>query len=197
MAHDQRKRRRTGKSTPKPGSDPRAAARIGGKGDFGVPESDVPERTYTSENTKASDPGASHPRAGSDEGRVSGVGGTAVGRGASSGGDVDVDLIGVGTGGSTVSAGGSIHEKPGPDDVDADGRDFASGPPAQGKNQTHIGQVGGDKRVDGSTVDQSGGDRDTSGFNQGADAITNPPARNDNAFAGEISLDEAAGQEGV
>jgi len=194
MAHHKKHKHQTNNSSVKPGSDPDAISQIGGKGDFGVPESDVNERTYTSENTKASDPGAAHPRSGSQGVRVSGVGGMASGPGASSGGDVDSDLIGVGTGGTTVGTSGQIHEKPGPDDATGTSSDFASGPPAQGKNQTHVGQVGGDIEVEGSTVDNTGGDRNTTGFNQGAAAVTNPPARNDNSFAGEVSIDEAAGQ---
>src|SRR3954471_20376600 len=87
----------------KVGSNPAAADGIGGKRDFGVPESDTIERSYTSANTRASDPGAAQPHAGEDGGRVAGVGGNASGRGASSGGDIDTDIIGVGTGGSGIS----------------------------------------------------------------------------------------------
>ena len=87
----------------KVGSNPAAAGKIGGKGDFGVHESDTVERSYTSANTRASDRGAAQPHAGEDEGRVAGVGGNASGPGASSGGDIDTDIVGVGTGGSGIS----------------------------------------------------------------------------------------------
>src|SRR5712671_6055641 len=79
----------------KVGSDSGAAKGVGGKGDFGVPENDTITRT--------SDRGAAQPHAGEGEGRVAGVGGNASGRGSSSGGDLDTDIIGVGTGGSGVS----------------------------------------------------------------------------------------------
>ncbi len=78
----------------KPGSNPEDATKIGGKGDFGVPESDVVGRTYTSRNTKASDPGAAQPRSGEDGTRTSGAGGVAGGVGSSSGGDIDTDVVG-------------------------------------------------------------------------------------------------------
>jgi hypothetical protein len=87
----------------KVGSNPAAAGKIGGKGDFGVPESDVVERSYTSANPRASDRGAAQPHAGEDGGRVAGVGGKASGPGASSGGDIDTDIIGLGTGGSGIA----------------------------------------------------------------------------------------------
>ena len=78
----------------KPGSNPADAAKVGGKGDFGVPESDVVGRTYTSRNTKASDPGAAQPHGGENDDRTTGVGGTGGGTGAASGGDIDTDVIG-------------------------------------------------------------------------------------------------------
>jgi hypothetical protein len=86
------------KPTPKnlkPGSSAEDAAKVGGKGDFGVPESDVVGRTYTSRNTKASDPGAAQPHGGEDGNRTTGVGGTGSGVGASSGGDLDTDFVGI------------------------------------------------------------------------------------------------------
>jgi hypothetical protein len=88
-----------------PGSSAEDAKHIGGKGDFGVPESDVIERQYTSQNTKHSDRGAAVPRAGSEGQRVSGVGGNDSGPGSSSGGDVDTDIIGIRGGNSTDKKG--------------------------------------------------------------------------------------------
>jgi hypothetical protein len=42
-------------------------------------------------------------------------------------------------------------------------------------------------------VDRTGGDVTTTGSGQGAAAATNPNVHDDDAFAGEISLDEAGG----
>ncbi len=144
----------------KVGSDSGAAKGVGGKGDFGVPENDTINRTYTSSNTRASDRGAAQPHAGEGEGRVAGVGGNASGRGSSSGGDLDTDIIGVGTGGSGISQSGG-GQPPGPDDSDGTAREFASG--------------------------------------RGAAAVSRPPRPDpdalDDSFAGEVSQDEAAGQD--
>lgn len=78
-----------------PGSSTQDAQAAGSPSDFGVPESDVIERTYTSQNTKRSDPGNAVPRSGSDGDRTSGVGGNDSGPGSSSGGDIDTDIVGI------------------------------------------------------------------------------------------------------
>jgi hypothetical protein len=171
----------------KVGSNPAAAAGVGGKGDFGVAEGDTVERSYTSANTRASDPGAAQPHAGEDGGRVAGVGGNASGRGASSGGDVDTDFIGVGTPTLAQSPAG---EAAGPDDATGTARDFASGPPTENKKGPKAGKVVGD------TVDHSGGDIETTGSGRGAAAASRrDPDALDDSFAGEVSQDEAAGQD--
>lgn len=176
--------------TGKVGSDPSAAHNLGGKGDFGVRESDVVGRQYTSANTRASDPGASHPHAGEDQNRVSGVGGDAVGVGSSSGGDLDTDIIGVGTGGSGLAA-NPATDPPGPDDATGTSKDFASGPPTQNRKGAKFG------KVEGSTVDRTGGDVETTASGRGADAVSKPPRPDpdqlDDSFEGEISGGEAAG----
>ena len=74
-------------------------------------------------------------RAGSEGSRISGVGGNESGPGSSSGGDLDPDIIGFGTGGG-VAASGKIRQPPGPDDATGTSRDFASGPPAEAKTRT-------------------------------------------------------------
>ena len=99
------------------GSDIKAAASFGGKGDFGVPETGRErDRQYVSQETKSQDPGGLPPHAGVDESRVAGVGGNESGVGSSSSGDIDPDLIGVGTGGAVISQGGP--------DARTDGRDM-------------------------------------------------------------------------
>jgi len=181
-----------GKTRPKPygkvGSDPNAAHNVGGKGDFGVREDNVIERQYTSANTRASDPGAAQPHAGANENRTAGVGGNASGVGASSGGDLDTDIVGVGTSGNGVAR-NPANDSPGPDDATGTSRDFASGPPTQ----NHKGKKTG--KVEGSTVDRTGGDTETTASGRGADAVSAPdPDTIDDSFEGEISGGEAAGE---
>jgi hypothetical protein len=101
---------------PHPGSGSRGKL---APGDFGAPESDVIERTYTSENTKRADPGAAPPRSTFEGNRTGGAGGNYAGPGSSSGGDLDPDIIGFGKGDEIggVAASGKIHDPPGPDDA--------------------------------------------------------------------------------
>jgi hypothetical protein len=169
--------------TTHPGSSIEDAQAVGGKGDFGVREDDVVERTYTSQNTKRSDPGGAPARSGSDDSRTSGVGGNESGAGSSSGGDLDTDFVGVGTG-SGIAASGKIHEPPGPDDSTGTSRDGASGPPAAGANEDQVRQI-----VRGSTVQAY----DETTAPQGADASAQSD-RGDDAGAGEVSNDEASGR---
>jgi hypothetical protein len=174
------------KPASKVGSESEAAKNLGGKGDFGVPESDTIGRAYTSANTRASDPGAAQPHAGDDEGRVAGVGSNASGPGSGSGGDLDTDIVGIGTG-AGVSQNGA-GDPPGPDDATGSARDFASGPPTKNYKGPKAG------KIEGSTVDRSGGDIETTASGRGAQAVSRPDP-DDDAFAGEISMDEAAGQD--
>jgi hypothetical protein len=181
---------RNGNTTPQstaktthPGSSVEDARAVGGKGDFGVREDNVAERTYTSENTKRSDPGGAPARSGSDDSRTSGVGGNESGAGSSSGGDLDTDIVGVGTG-IGVAASGKIHEPPGPDDATGTSRDFASGPPAAGANEDQVRHL-----VHGSTVQAY----DETTAPQGADASSQSDL-GDDAAAGEVSNDEASGR---
>src|SRR5688572_19551720 len=58
------------------GSDPKAAAKVGGKGDFGVPETGRErDRAYVSQETKSQDPGALPGHSSGEGQRVAGVGG--------------------------------------------------------------------------------------------------------------------------
>jgi hypothetical protein len=157
-------------------------------GDFGVPESDVVERTYTSHNTKVSDPGAAQPRSNSSGTRTSGAGGNNSGPGSSSGGDIDTDIIGFGRGDNQggIAASGKIHDPAGPDDATGTSRDFASGPPAAPNPRP--ASTG---RINGSTVQAA--DERTVGPG-GADAEANSDEGSD-ASAGEISSAEATGRD--
>lgn len=173
------------------GSDPRAAKSVGGKGDFGVPESGRErDRQYVSQETKSQDPGGIPAHSGVDD-RVTGVGGNASGIGSSSGGDIDTDIIGVGTGGTTVSQAGPDDRRDGADIVTGDqpGRGRSSQNQSRNQNQPTPQH----QPPPGAFVQRSDGDASTSGDGQGAAAATNPAAQDDDSFAGEISLDEASG----
>jgi hypothetical protein len=176
----------------KVGSDSEAAKALAGGGDFGVRESDTRGREYTSANTRASDPGAAQPHAGEDQNRTAGVGGNASGVGSSSGGDLDTDIIGVGTGGSGVAASGP-RGTPGPDDSDGSAREFASGPSTKNFKGAKAGKVEGD------ALDHSGGDIETTASGRGADAASRSarpdPDDLDDSFRGEVSTGEASGQD--
>lgn len=176
----------------KVGSDSEAAKEFASNGDFGVKQSDTTQRNYTSANTKASDPGASQPHAGEDQDRTAGVGGNSSGVGASSGGDIDTDFVGVGTGGSTVAV-SPAGRPPGPDDSDGTSNEFASGPPTKNVKGPKAGKVEGD------TMDHSGGDIESTAEGRGADAASRPPRADpdqvDDSFVGEISTGEAAGED--
>jgi hypothetical protein len=178
----------------KPGSSREDAQAVGGEGDFGESgsENNRLDRDYVSRNTKRSDPGAAQPRSGTlTGGRESGAGGSAVGTGASSGGDIDTDIVGVGTGGSGIAQSGVVNRPPGPDDSDGSSREFASGPPAKGEKGPHAG------KVEGTTVDRTGGGRESTPQGEGADSATSPARFGDDSFKGEISSGEAGGQGGA
>ena len=72
-------------------------------------------------------------------------------------------------------------------------RDFASGPPTRNKKGPKAG------RVEGDTVDHSGGDIETTAEGRGAAAVSRGPRPDpdemDDSFAGEVSQDEASGQD--
>jgi hypothetical protein len=174
----------------KVGEDRQAAKRFADKNDFGARESNRPEREYASRAAKAQDPGASPPRSGEDGARVSGAGSHASGAGAGSGGDLDTDIVGVGTGGSGVAASGKIHDPSGPDDSDGTSNEFAApGPKGHARRRQH----GASESVKGTTIDRSGGDVSTTAPGQGAASMGQSIAGHDDASAGEISNDEAAG----
>ena len=190
----------------KVGSDARAARKVGGKLDFGVPETGSERnRRYVSEEIKANDPGSAPEPSSGTAGvgqRVSGAGGNASGVGSSSGGDVDTDIIGIGQGGTTVSQAGPDDRTDGPDMIGGDqsaSEAFAAKPPPGARNakrdSSRKGRPGArGKAVRGSTVDHSGGDVSTTGAGAGSGAVTNPQApRDDDSFAGEINLSEAGG----
>lgn len=174
----------------KPGSSAADAAALSGKGDFGVHENDVVERTYTSENTKAADHGHGQPHSYEHTGvRQSGAGARDSGPGSASAGDIDTDFVGLGGVGLSLN----IDKQAKPDASDSDGssRNAASGGPAPGHNQTHVGEVGGPHpQVNVVTVG------DTRTTNAGADEVSNTVDTDiDDSFRGEISSAEASGRD--
>lgn len=184
----------------KPGSEPQRASEVGSEGDFGVPVGAGPsrDRDYVNENTKRSDPGATQPFDWEHDGkRDHGAGARDSGPGSGSAGDLDPDLIGFGTGGGVAAS--PADEAPGPDDSDGTSNEFASPlppgapgvvvEPASGK-----GQSGPRRPIRGSVV-QGTTDIQTGPEGQGSDAATNPAARGDDSFAGEISSGEAQGDD--
>ena len=148
----------------KVGSRSRAARKFGGKTDFGVPAS----RSNTEYSRRKSreakfNPTTSHPSdprqeiGATQQVRVSGVGQSNAGPGGASSGDVDPDIVGVGTGSGIGQAPADPSSVAGPEWTDGSSNEFASGPPARGENQTGKGRAGGSMRVRGSTVDRTGG----------------------------------------
>ena len=192
-----RSRRNT---TGKVGSDPRAARKVGGKLDFGVPETGSErDRQYVSQETRLNDPGSAPEHSHNTGDRVTGAGGNASGVGSSSGGDVDTDLVGVGTGGVGLAQDGPDRTE-GADIIEGDqpvSEAFASKQLPRGKNikvdPNRKAPSQRNKPMKGTTIDRSGGDVSTTGEGQGPAAVTNPLARDDDSFAGEINIDEASG----
>jgi hypothetical protein len=202
-------RKPTTQDSLKPGSSSEDARKVGGQSDFGAPAGGerTADRDYVSRNTKLSDPGAAQPWDFEQDGvRDHGAGGRASGPGSASGGDIDPDIVGVGTGGSGVATSGVIGRPPGPDDSDGSSDEFASGGHAKGHNQVPPGQLGGSKRVRG-TTHSAERDASTWGDAQGGSAVTNPihelggdvlHAPHDalgDAFASEVSIGEALGDD--
>ena len=195
MAEQQKQQQSKDFASWKPGSESDQAKNVGSEGDFGAPVGAGPsrDRDYVNENTKRADPGATQPMDWEHDGkRDHGVGAADSGPGSASAGDLDPDFVGI-AGGSGLSTSGNIGRPPGPDDSDGTSNEFASGGPAQGRNQTDVGKVGGSKQVRGD-VQTRGGDQSTND-GEGADDVTNPQARGDDSFASEISSGEARGED--
>ena len=178
----------------KPGSESGEAKDVAAPGDFGVPVGSGPsrERDYVNENTRRSDPGVSQPADWEEIGvRDHGAGAPASGPGSSSAGDLDPDIVGVGTGGTGVAQ-SAPDDSPGPDDVTDATDAFASGTPAN----VRPGGSAREPRAPRSRGNSINGDLDMQNGSggRGADAATNP-ARGDDSFAGEISSGEARGDD--
>jgi hypothetical protein len=150
------KRRTPTRTRSKVGGSAKAAKSFGGKADFGVGNSNRPaqraaSRTSRERSTQRRNPRDLPPRAGV-ESREAGVGGQESGPGSYSGGDVDPSVIGVGTGSGVAASGPDDESNIGAAETTGGSEEFASGPPAAGRNQGR----GAEQRIQGSTVDRSG-----------------------------------------
>ena len=190
MAGEQKERQHKDFASWKPGSESAEAKNVGGEGDFGAPVGSGSDRDleYVNENTKRSDPGATQPMDWEHDGkRDHGAGAPDSGPGSGSGGDLDPDFVGI-AGGSGIAASGPSAPPNRPDDAGA-----MTNHPAEGRNQTNVGKVGGDKRVSGTIV--SGDEDQSTNAGEGADDVTNAQARGDDSFATEVSSGEARGED--
>ena len=190
-------------SSGKVGSDPQADKEFGGELDFGIPAKKASAAEPEGGRAKGPEQGTGPMRSGDRGVRTSGVGHAPGPDGAGSGGDLDTDFIGLDGKGGVARSPASGRTK-GPDITEGGSQAFASGPPAEGKNQKAERKI-----VRGSTVDRSGGDASTTGSGGGADSTEGPaqsqiaeetgaafdrrPDLPDNAAAGEVSSDEASG----
>jgi hypothetical protein len=154
----------------KVGSTRNAARKFGGNIDFGVPGSRANTEYGRRKSREAKfNPSTSHPSdprqemGSTQQARVSGVGKANAGPGGASSGDIDSDIVGVGSGSGLAQSGPDPSGVSGPEWSTGTSDEFASGPPARGENQSRRGRTGGSKRVPGSSVDRTGGDSDTTG----------------------------------
>src|SRR3954466_4182300 len=149
-----KKNRGSRNKTDKVGSDPSAAENFAGKQDFGIPSEDAaPDMTIEDRDFPGRPAGSKKTRSGASGKRTIGVGSTEGPDGKGSGGEIDTDIIGVGSGGGG-SSDGEIGRPSGPDDSDGSSNEFASGPPAKGEHPARYqpGQPVGDvtQREEGS-----------------------------------------------
>ena len=125
----------------------RATKRSRNSGDFGIPAIEARDRACAGEDLMHRENEPRTARGNVVGNRESGVGAPDSGPGSSSGGDLDTDIIGVGTGSGLAQSGPEPLRDIGLAETDGSNDDFASGPPAKGENQGP-----GPDRVRGSTV---------------------------------------------
>lgn len=181
----------------KPGSEP---TRLNLPHDFGARADDATERQYASQSALNQDPGRTQTRSNDESGgtRQAGAGTTGHGPGAGSGGDIDPDIVGVGTGGRTIAANFPDQRErnaEGPDRTGGSANAFASGKPAKRENQDRRNLTANDNVPRGGTVtyehDSEPGALDAGG----ADSIRTTDASDpyEGAAAGELSKGESVG----
>jgi hypothetical protein len=133
----------------KVGSDPDAARKFAGKGDFGIHVDDAKRDPAMPQMDPDVSERPAHGAINDTDGlRVHGVGGDPdSGPGASSGGDLDTDLIGLDGSGGGVSQSGAIGNATGPDITEGGTTDPDTVDPCR-----HRTQVGGQKQIQGDAL---------------------------------------------
>lgn len=143
---------KAGKGAGKVGSSPQAARKRGGKLDFGIPEPSAARYSRQEGRVYGKEAGAPQGHAGTAGRRDTGVAGVEGQPGASSGGDVDTSITGVGSEGRGLAQSAPDRITIGPSQSTGGSEEFASGPPAEGKNAVPRGRVGGKKKIEGTAV---------------------------------------------
>jgi hypothetical protein len=147
----------------KVGSDPEAARKFANDGDFGIPAEDAaPDMTVEDRDYPGRPAGNIRTRSGASGKRTVGVGSTEGPDGKGSGGDIDPDVIGLGTEGG-ISSDGELGNREGPDDSDGSSNEFASGGPAKGENQGRYqpGEPAGDVMQRDTSSEREDAEEDT------------------------------------
>jgi hypothetical protein len=90
--------------------------------------------------------------------RTHGVGSYVAGPGSGSGGDLDPDIIGIDDETGVAQTGPDDEDEIGEAETSGGSEEFASGPPAEGRNELPRGTHGGGGRPRGDTVDHGGED---------------------------------------
>jgi hypothetical protein len=170
----------------------RNAKNVGGSLDFGIPAARAagPRRGGRG---KGPEQGTGSQRASGRGVRETGVGWSEGSPGSGSGGDLDPDVVGVGSGRGLAA--GPAGRTTGPDMVPAEegNNAFASGPRARGERPAPRAKpTRGAKRSRGDTVDHGGGDASTTGPESGADQSLRPTAYPAPPADGDNANDEAA-----
>jgi hypothetical protein len=145
----------------KVGSDPGAAKHFAEKNDFGIPAKQAkPGQQEVIDGSLDDRPlGTRLPANDPDGVRDTGVGGPDSGPGSFSGGDVDPDVIGVGSGtGISAAPVGHDEDTSGPDETETGVDNLADGHPAKGENNLPPGTHGASGKVSGTVNDR--GDRE-------------------------------------
>ena len=172
------------------GSDPKAMHEQGGSGDFGIAaRSDV---LKDHEGQIEGRPAGSAPGYSGSKGvRTTGVGGSGGEPGHDSGGDVDLDFNGFGSGGVMAAKPVDPSELTGADVTDGTRDKFASGGPAAGRNTIRPGTHGAVPGFNGDVMDHTGDDASTNSPNSAG--TVKGAHGNDPGAEGEVSLDEGTG----
>jgi hypothetical protein len=139
----------------KVGSSEQAAEHFGGRDDFGIPaqQAQPHQQTVIDGNIEDRPLGTRLPPADPDGVRTVGVGAPDSGPGSGSGGDLDPDILGVGTGSGVAARPGSLRTE-GPDIIESTHDDKVFGPPSKGENELPPGTHGVTGKIEGTVHDR-------------------------------------------